>query len=102
MLVLAVLGQVLEEGGELFGTYLMFFQEQPGDVDMPILDGIHKGSDSTFISAVRFVLAPGREDKSQDRVVGSSKILTASVALHRWDRRQSADGIGNGIYKAHP
>lgn len=80
----------------------MFFQEQPGNVDMPILDSIHKGSDSTFVSAVRFVLAPVREDKSQDRVAGGSKILTAPVALHWWGRRLSVDGIGNGRYKACP
>ena len=100
--VLAVLGQVLEEGGEVFGTYLVFFQEQPGNVDMSILDSIHKGSDSTFVSAVRFVLAPGREDKSQDRVVGGPKILSALVALCWRGRTLSADRIGNGIYKACP
>lgn len=100
MPVLAVLGQVLQEGDEVFGTYLVFFQEQPGNVDMPVLDSIHKGSDSTFVSAVRFVLAPGREDRSQDRVVGGSKILTAPVALHWRGRRLSVDGTGNSRYKA--
>jgi len=94
----------------------VFFQEQPGNVDVPVLDSIHKGSDSTFVSAVRFVLAPGREDKIQDRVVGSSKTLTAPVALHWWGRRLPADvmpeqaglkeslkdGTGHGIYKACP
>lgn len=75
--VLAVLGQVLEEGAEVSDTYLVFFQEQPGNADVPILDSIHKGSDSTFIPAVRFVVAPGREGKSQDKVVAGSKILPA-------------------------
>lgn len=58
------------------GTHLVFFQEQPGDADVPVLEGVHEGSDSTAVSAVRLVLAPGRGGKNQDRAVGSSKILT--------------------------
>lgn len=73
--VLAVLGQLPQEGAEGLGTYLVFFQEQPGNVDVPVLDRIRKGSDPTPVSAVRFVRTPGKEDKTQDRAVGSSKIF---------------------------
>lgn len=77
--------QLLEEAGRNFGTHLVFLQEQLGDANVPVLEGIHEGSDPTAVSAVSFVLAPGRERrKNQDRAVGSSKILSAA-------------GIENGI-----
>lgn len=69
----------------------MFFQEQSSNVDMPILDSIHKGCDSTIVPAVRFVMAPEREDRSQDRVGGSCEILTISVALQWWGNSASVD-----------
>lgn len=38
--------------------YLMFFEEQPGYVDVPTLNCIHKGCEATFVSAVWFILTP--------------------------------------------
>lgn len=56
-----------------FGTYPVFFQEQPGNVDVPVLESVHEGSDSTIVPAVRLVPAPGREGKSEGRISSGSK-----------------------------
>lgn len=56
-----------------FGTYPVFFQEQPGNVDVPVLESVHERSDSTIVPAVRLVPAPGREGKSEGRVSSGSK-----------------------------
>lgn len=69
--------QLQEEAGRNSGTHLVLVQEQLGDAHVPVLQGIHEGSDPTAVPAVSLVLAPANERrKHQHRTAGSSKIPT--------------------------
>lgn len=68
------LAQLLEEAGRNFGTHLVFLQEQLGNANVPILEGIHERSDPTAVSAVSFVLAPGmRGEKNRRELLAAPK-----------------------------
>lgn len=43
----------------------MFLEEQPGYVDVPTLNRIHKGGEATPVSAVWFILTPGAQTQNK-------------------------------------